>query len=83
MLFVVEEDEAFDPVGVGFGGTGAEVSEVGCGVDLFEEFWRRHGQDQGSTRSPSLSRYLDVLLSSSPAHHTGHERSTVYTYYAC
>ena len=39
----VEEDEAFDPGGIGFDGSGAEVSEAGEGTDLVEEFGLRHG----------------------------------------
>jgi len=38
VFFVMEEDEAFDPVGIGFDGAGAEVSECGECADLVEEF---------------------------------------------
>ena len=44
VFFVVEEDEAFDPVGIGLDGTGAEVSEGGEGADLVEEFGWGHSR---------------------------------------
>ncbi len=42
VLGVIIEDEAFDPVGVGLDGTGAEVTEGGSGAELVEEFGGRH-----------------------------------------
>ena len=44
VLFVVEEDKSFDPVGIGLDGSGAEVTECGCSADEVEEFGLRHGQ---------------------------------------
>lgn len=41
MFQVVKDDEAFDPVGVGFDRIGAEVAEHGQVADLVEEFWFR------------------------------------------
>lgn len=43
VLFIVEEDKPFDPVGIGLDGSGAEVTECGCGADQVEEFRLRHG----------------------------------------
>lgn len=37
VAFFVEEDEAFDPGGIGFDGSGAQVAEGGEGTDLVEE----------------------------------------------
>ena len=51
MLGFVEDDIAFDPVGVGLDGTGAEVSEGGGGAELVEEFGGRHCSDLRSGRS--------------------------------
>jgi len=43
VLFVVEEDKPFDPVGIGLDGSGAEVTECGCSADEVEEFRLGHG----------------------------------------
>jgi hypothetical protein len=42
VLGFVEEDKAFDPVGIGLDGTGAEVAEGGGGAELVEESGSRH-----------------------------------------
>lgn len=42
VAFLVEEDESFDPVGVCFGSTWAQVAEGGSSADLIEQFWWCH-----------------------------------------
>jgi hypothetical protein len=42
VFFVVEDDEAFDPVGIGFDGTRGQVAKGGEGTDLVEEFRLGH-----------------------------------------
>ena len=42
VAFIVVEDEAFNPIEVGLGGSGAEVAERGQISDAVEEFHFRH-----------------------------------------